>query len=764
MIAPPRRKSRAGRPGFRAGRRFCVGLRLSPLLCALALTWCATPAHSQTLALPGYSGLLNVPSADVLRLPSLEFAFSNHYPVEIAGNPLFKPGQNYLVGVGMLPGIELTGRLSEYPRRVPREPPLNVGVRDLSGSFKWQLPLERWLGRDTRIALGSADYSGGARFFRADYVVGSQRLGPVDVTLGFGAGPQRMDGLIGGVSIQLPAGFLVLVDHDAAVTSAGLRWASPVLTRLNDARVVATLSQRGSARGASARTEFQLALQVPLSSRMQAPTARVSRIARGESTELKSEWDEAPATVSTEVSAAPARMAVTALAPVAAAEPALVTPEAPVAQRFTPGPLAARALPAAATRQQRAAQVTAALARRGFSCVRVGHSGEQLVVELHNQRYNRSVLDALGVAIGEASRLADRDDRELVLTLLNNRVPVVTVVTQPEAWRQYLQFADVPPPPRLFARFGEPGRARNVQWVSGGAADGLFGPPCEGGLWGGFAITPYQRTFVGNEVATASLAAGLNLQPVVHFGRGLAATADVFLPLYASAQFEEGGGFERFRPRGGLQTALMNWTVAPSRQVINQLSVGRVRAGPVGVANETMSQLDLPGNPWARLRIGAFRDDKLDRDYFYAVAGVQQQPRLLPGAVVELSYGQWWQGDRGVSLEVTRWFGDVSVQLFARRTGVTVAGLNLSVPLVPRRELTPGRLFVRGAEQFQVGQGTTVASQGEANPVLVDVAVLPRFTYGLQRTMFDYGRLSGEAIAHGTERMRDAWLRLAAEP
>ncbi|MFO0101922.1 MAG: hypothetical protein ACK53J_08200, partial [Betaproteobacteria bacterium] len=65
---------------------------------------------------------------------------------------------------------------------------------------------------------------------------------------------------------------------------------------------------------------------------------------------------------------------------------------------------------------------------------------------------------------------------------------------------------------------------------------------------------------------------------------------------------------------------------------------------------------------------------------------------------------------------------------------------------------------------FQVGQGTTVASQGEANPVLVDVAVLPRFTYGLQRTMFDYGRLSGEAIAHGTERMRDAWLRLAAEP
>jgi hypothetical protein len=107
---------------------------------------------------------------------------------------------------------------------------------------------------------------------------------------------------------------------------------------------------------------------------------------------------------------------------------------------------------------------------------------------------------------------------------------------------------------------------------------------------------------------------------------------------------------------------------------------------------------------------------------------------LTPTMSLEAGAHYYGDGSKGPSLEWTRWFGDVSVQLFYRKGGNNqFAGLQMSLPLTPRQGMAPGSVFVTGASQYAQSVRTRLTtSSSPANLVIPGCrAPPPRLTAAL---------------------------------
>jgi hypothetical protein len=95
----------------------------------------------------------------------------------------------------------------------------------------------------------------------------------------------------------------------------------------------------------------------------------------------------------------------------------------------------------------------------------------------------------------------------------------------------------------------------------------------------------------------------------------------------------------------------------------------------------------------------------------------------------EATGGRFWNGDGGLQLGLRQWFGDVAVQAYVRRTKfadrspVSMAGLEVSLPLGPRRDMNPSTIQVTGTPRFSQSVETVVGQT--ANTVTRGLGVLP---------------------------------------
>ena len=167
----------------------------------------------------GTTGGLVIPSADVLPWSAMAISYGTYQEPQL-GN--FQIQQNASMGFGLLPYVELFGRLTNYETPVPGAI-LSNGIRDLSANVKVQIPLP-WDG-GPRLAGGFNDVTGGAVNFKSNYLVATDSYGPVDVTVGFAQGKSTgraltFDGGFGGIAVrQADTGVSVLLEREGCHTA-----------------------------------------------------------------------------------------------------------------------------------------------------------------------------------------------------------------------------------------------------------------------------------------------------------------------------------------------------------------------------------------------------------------------------------------------------------------------------------------------------------------------------------------------------------------
>jgi hypothetical protein len=301
----------------------------------------AQPCAAQS-ALGGGTGLLNVPSAEVLAEGDGTFQYTRFHP------DLERTTKNeaWYAGAGFAPGLELGGRAIASA--------LRAGRRDLSLDAKYRLP---WTAGRVGFALGAQDVGGVERLLPREYAVATWSSQYVDVTAGYGRGRNVLDGPFGGVAFQPWPYVAALVEHDAEDLNAGLHLAAPTLAGW---RLGATAAWRGAVE------DVEYAIQVTF------PFARKKGV--GSIFPAATAAEEAKKGVGSIYSGGDR--------PKNGSDPFFGAPGAKNGSDPFFGGLRGRLLDL------------------GFEGVRVGRRADVLVVQLENRSYNHSAADGIEVALG----------------------------------------------------------------------------------------------------------------------------------------------------------------------------------------------------------------------------------------------------------------------------------------------------------------------------------------------------------------------------
>jgi len=170
-------------------------------------------------SMQGYTGFMNIPSPYVLQYGFVEFSYSNQVSINRRINLKNRnnhTADDYFFNIGLLPSLEITGRLSEIP---------NV-MRDLSASFKVALPTKKFYKNLPELALGIQDLGGQTGDYKSKYIVFGDRYKNLSYSLGYGFDSFRLNGAFYGIEYKYNPYLYFLAENDSKENHLGVRFSS----------------------------------------------------------------------------------------------------------------------------------------------------------------------------------------------------------------------------------------------------------------------------------------------------------------------------------------------------------------------------------------------------------------------------------------------------------------------------------------------------------------------------------------------------------
>ncbi len=195
-------------------------------LSCFSLAFLSADNFYNTSSFQGYTGIINIPTAEVIQDGKIELQISNQVDAfRVRETRDQYKAEHYFLNFGFLPNLEITGRLANIEEK---EQQSRYGFldRDLSASFKYQIPYyHKYL---PKIAFGMQDVGGDANRYEATYIVASQQYAFFRGTVGYGFSSERLDGFFAGAELKANEWFYLLSDYDSHDTNIGLRVGTPV--------------------------------------------------------------------------------------------------------------------------------------------------------------------------------------------------------------------------------------------------------------------------------------------------------------------------------------------------------------------------------------------------------------------------------------------------------------------------------------------------------------------------------------------------------
>lgn len=697
---------------FHQGLRFpCLAITL-PALAALCQP-VVVQAQGLGVSSLGATGGLTVPSAYVLDSGEMALSVGNYLDPKLG---TFSRKQNYTAGFGLFPRVEVFGRFAEYTNPFAGSPgAVNFvnGRRDISANVKWQLPID--MAGLPKLAVGATDLSGGAVLFSSKYAVASDEYGPLRWSLGYAKGNSAvgqvrsakvLDGVIGGTELRLGnTRATALVETDGTQRHAGLRYYSDVLPWLGDGQVVGTVQRSFGAATPSARaadaTSFNVSLVLPFS------TSEGTRKLRADATPK---------------------------------------PLPPIAQADGVGMVA--------TAEDRMDALVRDLRAGGLDRVRVGTLGNEWVVEYENYRYLQNEADALGIVLGLAAEYAPAGiSRVNAVTFKAGLVMYETSVEVP-AFRSFLRDGDADRVKDTldFTRSASYD-ADAVRWAAGDAGIAQHRSRLR------IEVKPLLNYTLGTEVGAFDYSLAANVRAAAGLWQGAEIYTDVVQRLGRSDNMAPGRVFASSLHRNGLKTLAVQQSFWLSPHLLTSVGVGKYNYSSLGAEGESV--LFLPWNEDTVHLKGSYQrqqDDLLPRrEEAYAASYRWKFDHLT---WVEGGYQRYTDQSTGPALAVTRWFGDVAVQLFARKGGNnTFVGLELSLPLVPRQGMGAALVQLAGTPRFAQPFRTRLTNSSNVGNYVDNAAVRPvDLNYKPEAELLNAGRITPEYIKSQVQRMRESFF------
>ncbi|HEX2544651.1 MAG TPA: YjbH domain-containing protein [Ramlibacter sp.] len=669
-------------------------------------------AVESTITSAGFTGLEITPNARLLEWGRFSFTYDRQLPG--ARDP---SGHNFVGGFGLLPNLEVVGRIAaNSPLQTNCFVQRCNGIRDLSVSFKGGIGLDA--GNRFFLAAGATDVGGAATNFRSYYGVLTYSADTVELSGGLAKrqiGRSPLDGPFAGAAWQpLPwlRGHLEYSDKNAW---AGVRLFAPQQWLPEGWRAHVGATARLTDSTVTERSWITAGVSIPL---YKVPPLR----------------NDAPRSPLPQLSGAQLP-----LPAYEARTPAPGEASAPSAAQGNAAPV----------RDDQMDQLAAQLQARGLEDIWVGRMADGAVaVRANNATYNWNSVDAVGAALAAIGQVLGTQRTGYRLVLTQRQLPLVGVTGQTDCLAEWIAR------PQASCAAGElstPGTMplddlqRGATWMVRGVQPS----------WKTLrvAISPALRLQTATEVGTLDYSVGVNLGFSQPLWSGASVDWHVTGELARTDDFRPGGVFASRAVRNGtdrlsftqsMRLPLERWMAADDVRIRDlglaaltaQVTLGRLANHFDGAVGELRWE---PGE--GRHRVSA-QAGWLHNSDFGSIIGQPREarPALLSyryhvaptRTYVEATGGQFLNNDRGLQVGLRQWFGDIAVQAFVRRTTFssapsrTIAGLEVSLPLGPRRDMNPGFVQVTGTPRFSITRETVVGET--VNVVTFNRGLLPPVT------------------------------------
>ncbi|WBY02072.1 YjbH domain-containing protein [Ramlibacter tataouinensis] len=729
-----------------------IALGLVALRAAAAVDTTMTPA--------GYTGLGITPNAHLLGWGRLEATYDNQLPGVVANTR----GHNYVVGFGLMPNLEISGRLATNTLDSNCFIAPGCGVRDLSGSGKVAIGLDA--ANRFRIAAGATDVGGAATNFRTYYGVLTYNEGPVEASVGWArrsgaraGGPRSpLDGPFAAAAWQplpLVRGHVEYADGNAW---AGVRVFAPSEWLPEGWSLSAGANFRLNENRLTERAWWTTSLSIPLYKVPALPGTRKAPLPP-----LQPGQHPLPAYE--------ARIAAPLDAERTEAPSSRAQADAPAQAPSVPGPN-----PQPLT-DDRLHALGEALQAKGLEDIWVGRMPDGTVaVRANNASYAWNALDALGAALGAIARGLGDSKAGYRLVLTQRQLPIVAVTGQADCLREWIE---QPTNSCTAGQLSTPGTMP-------------LDPLHEGASWVvqrqkpawqtvRVSVSPVLRTTVGTEVGALDYQVGANVNALLPLWPGASVDWGVNIPLAHSDDFEARGVFANRRIPSGTerlaftQTAripLERWLAAGEQRrwgggaLTAQATVGRIGSFYDGALGALRWE---PGEGRHRLgaEAGLFRNNAFDNGRgplgtlrrAAPVLGSYRYSFMPTRTDLEATAGRFMNNDRGFQVGLRQWFADTAVSIYYRRTSFPgqslrqMVGITLSLPIGPRRDWQPiPHVQVGGTPRFTHRVETVI--RDKANPLSFGHGMHPP-TSGLD-AVFNSDRASLVYFEDNMRRIRDA--------
>lgn len=663
-----------------------------------------------------YTGAIIVPNAQVMDTGDISYLYGQGVPYRGKTSDL----DNILFSVGLFDGLEAAGRIVTktydchlYPNVPNYDPNCGNGIRDLSASFKYQLPfIKDWTGFD--VAFGAQDLGGAANNFKTYYAVADYV--PDFVPARFSAGFGKSDishGVLNGPFASLeyqPLDFVQLIaEHDSAQFNAGLKVFTP---------------------------ENYLPLDTQLSFQYQFYTSGTADI---------DIWS------------------VAASAPLMGFSESRRVNELTLEDKIS--------IEQAHHEFSGVVQLKKALVDEGFLNVRISADDLGLNVALENRRYNRNQVDGVGVALGIISSyvgegmlqdLGVKNYQQQNIRLFNlvNDIPMMEVITSAPCYREFVKTGE--PCRNLIVRTSDVKKRYAKAKFDKEAARSGFGRTQ-------VIVSPalYHNTATEYGVFDYSLALSTNLY--TSLWKGAALDVRHLMPLADSDDFEEGRIWADDAFENEVDRVLFHQAFQLPYNLTTQFSFGQVYGNFLGFLNETQyasnSGRHILGSEYANFSAQDKFDAKGDAivdatpiigHYTYARPDWNWQGKVQAG--------QFWKGDEGVRVTSSHWLGDVRVDASYQTTKAVgnseaedFVTLSIAIPLTPWRDMSPDYVQLRGIDQFVYALQTRVGKSH--NQLGEGLGVDTGLQHNIERQYFNRNRIGASYYQENRQRLRNAYLK-----
>jgi Exopolysaccharide biosynthesis protein YbjH len=667
-------------------------------------------AHAQSTGITsqGSTGGLVIPSARVLSEGSIALTLGNYMEPQFN----YPKRGNYSLGVGLLPNLEIFGRVANYQDPLPDSIFVN-GPRDLSANIKYQLP-NFWKDGPT-FAIGANDVGGGAQFFQSFYGVMSHHIRQdLDWTLGYArgksilgtpAGGRTFNGVFGGAELYFGnTGMSGLAEYDGQTKHLGIRYQSDPLPVLGGSLLSATLQRSLGAHDAlnqnTSRTSLAVSLMVPLER------------------------------------------------------------NAKKAQQYTP----AQRLPAidakpggmVATQADRLEGLQKGLSKAGLERIRVGMQGNTLLVEYENNRYAHNEADAVGIALGLGAEFAPANAQRIQAITLKAGLRNAATSVDVGAYRSFLRDNQASAVRSSLNVTRAPVyQDDEVQWHSA--------TPTERSKLR-LELKPEIDYALATEFGLFDYSLALNTQSTIPLWQGAEIYTSYIKQFANTDNVEQGRVFQSYRQRDGFKTVALHQSVWLGKAVHANIGIGKYNYDSKGVQGE--ASVYVPNRDDV-VRLRAAQYQRLAGQTSNQTRPMAATYRWVPssGTWIEGGVQRYSDGSHGPSLMLTRWFGDVGAHLVYTRGGVAqFAGLEISIPLTPRRGMEPGFFSLAGTSQFTKGVRTRITDSNTSTNN-VDTRSARDFApaYNAEQRELNLGRQGQAYYSSQIYRMREAFYLYALD-